>query len=66
MGRAIASKVFATHLRFSFDETQVPLPVLGFPSDSLQKKNDTLVWQIETRSENQKPLPPNQSGKIVQ
>ena len=28
---------FATHLRFSFDETQVPLPALGFPSDALQK-----------------------------
>ena len=35
--------LFATHLRFSFDETQVPLSRLGFPSDSLQKKNDALV-----------------------
>ena len=35
-------RFFATHLRFSFDETQVPLPRLGFPGDALKKKEMTI------------------------
>ena len=55
--------LFATHLRFSFDETQVPLPRLGFPGDALKKEMTIERGKLrQTTSENLSLLPRGPSG----
>ena len=59
-GRADAAELimvrvplFATHLRFSFDETQVPLSGLRFPGDALKKENNQFSrWAVANKHTN--------------